>query len=301
MNTHTKIVDLEQGFRISHMVVNKFFANVRWMMSNLTASHRRDLDPLLHHLIKVIDLLDLRSADGMSLDVWYETRDELETALAGAFASNELAALEDVVQRYNIPKQFLFDPLNGADLWIRHNRFATYDELLSFVGQTGGAWLTSVVPVLGAIKPHYEADAIDCGKAVMLTQLLANLVPDAKNNRIFLAEEDLNACEIEIQRLKLRKSMPNLKHLVRLYCWRIEKLLDSGSHLLGHLDFDGRRSLTSLLGWTWTTMNQMRINPESILNESGVLSRRDIFMLKAKHLMGLEGRLPFDVSSNNHH
>jgi phytoene/squalene synthetase len=305
MNTDTNCtfqqVDLEAGYRNCHLAVNKTFANMRWMVSNLPGSQRRDLDPLLYHLITIIDLLDLQSADGLSLDIWRECRNDLNQAFAGNCNSRELAALMDVAQRFQIPKQLLFDPLTGADLWIRQHRFATYVELEAFVAKVGGAMMAAMVPVLGFIKPGYEGPAVACGKGIMLTQLLANFVRDSKNSHVYLAEEDLESCEIEIHRVKLRKPMETLKHLVRLYCWRIEKLLNHGSQLLGHLDFDGRRSVTSLLGWTWTTMNQMRVNPDSILNESGVLTRHDLFRLKAKHFLGLEGRLPFEVESNHHH
>jgi phytoene synthase len=301
MESLSSAIDLEQGYRNCHIAANKFFVQIRWMTGNLPRNQRWHLDPLLNHLITIIDLLDLQSADGLSLDVWTETRDELNAALLGRFASSELAALTDVVRKYQIPKQFLFEPIFGVDHWIRKNRFATYDELHSFCGQVAGSWLASAVPVLGAIKPNYETAAYDCGRAVMLTQLLANSVQDARQNRIFLAEEDITACEVEIQRLKMRKPTPTLRHLVRLYCWRIEKLLNSGSHLLAHLDFDGRRTVTSLLGWTWKMMNQMRVNPDSILQEAGVLTRQDMFKLKAKHILGLEGNLPFDIGPDFHH
>jgi phytoene/squalene synthetase len=301
MKTISKAVDLEAGYRNCSTAVNKAFASMRWIASNLPSSQRRELEPLLYHLVMVIDLLDLQSADGHSLDIWTEIREDLDEAFRDNLVTAELAALMDVVHRFHIPKQWLFDPLSGADLWIRQNRFASYAEVESFVGKIGGAAMASMVPALGFIKPGYEGHAVAWGKAIMLTWLLANFVRDAKHGRVYLAEEDLESCEIEIHRVKLRKPMPTLKHLVRLYCWRIEKLLHTGGQLLGHLDFDGRRSVTSLMGWTWTAMNRMRVHPESILNENGVLTRQDMFKLKAKHVLGLEGNLPFDVAAEAQH
>lgn len=293
--------DLQAGYRNCHSAVDKAFSGMRWVVSNLPSSQRRNLAPLLYQLITVIDLLDLQSVDGLSLDIWNEIREDLDAACLGNCSSAELAALMDVVRRFQIPKQLLFDPLTGADLWIRQHRFESYVELESFIGKVGGAMMAAIVPVLGFVQPGYESSAVACGKGILLTYLLSHFVRDSKNGRVFLAEEDLNSCEIEIHRVKLRKSIPTLKHLVRLYCWRIEKLLNQGSQLMCHLDFDGRRSATSLIGYSWTAMNQMRINPESILNENGVLSRHDLFKLKAKHYLGLEGRLPFDSNGSAHH
>ena len=82
-----------------------------------------------------------------------------------------------------IPKQFIFDPLRGADLWIRNQKFQTFGELESFCSYVGGSSLVSAMPILGVIKPDFEVLAIECGKAIMLTQLLANCVNDMKRNR----------------------------------------------------------------------------------------------------------------------
>ena len=37
-----------------------------------------------------------------------------------------------LVRKYEIPKQFLFDPLVGADIWIRNRQFETFEELATF-------------------------------------------------------------------------------------------------------------------------------------------------------------------------
>jgi len=217
------------------------------------------------------------------------------------FVNAELMALIDVVNRFSIPKQFLFDPLAGADTWIRQYKFETYDQLNSFAGRTAGSFILSIVPVLGVIQPDYELAAIEFGKGLMLTQLLSRCTTDARLNRIFLAQQDLKECDIDIQRLKLRKPMPTLKHLVRLYCWRIEKCFEQGGHLLEHLDFDGRRTMTSILAWAWKQKTKMQLDPDLVLSEEGVLTHGDLLKLKTRHFLGLEGNLPFCSSGHNGH
>lgn len=290
---------LAQGYRGCRTAVNRFYRDQIWMTSNLPSAQRRDLDPLLFHAMKVFDLLNLQSDGGLPLDVWQEVRDDLNFAFLEQYVSPELAALIDVVKRYEIPKQFLFDPLAGADTWIRQYRFETYDELSSFAGRTAGSMMLSMMPVLGVVKSGYETAAIECGKGIMLTELLARCVTEARLNRLFLAREDLKDCDIDIQRLKLRKPMPTLKHLVRLYCWRIEKCFQEGGNILEYLDFDGRRSMTSLLGYTWKQMTKMQLQPDIVLSPEGILTRAELLKLKARHLLGLEGNLPF-CSSHGH-
>ena len=251
--------------------------------------------------MRTIDLLDLESADGRSLDVWYEVRDDLSDAFRDPCSSVEVAALVDASRRFEIPKQFLFDPLRGADLWIRGQKFDSFEELESFCSYVGGSSMASAMPVLGVIKPNYETDAIECGKAIMLTQLLSNCAEDIKRNKIFLAQEDLEDCEIDLPRLKLRRPSKSFRFLVRLYVARIEKMFYRARHLGQYLDFDGKRTLKSLLAVNWQMLLKMQVEPELVLAPEGVLTNREQFLLRSRHLMGMEKDLPIFVDEDDHH
>lgn len=292
---------LQMGYQQCRTAVKRHFRPLLWTLGNLSGSQRRDLDPILQHGVRVANLLDLESPNGLSLEVWHETRDDLSDAFSNRYATPEFAALIDTARRHNIAKQFLFDPINGADLWIRNRKFKTYDELSGFASLVGGSILAAAVGVVGTIKPGYEPAAVECGKAILLTHLLSNCVNDAKVNKLFLAEDDLNECEIVVHRLKLRQGGTSLKNFVRLYCWRIEKSLTEGSKLIPYLDFDARRSVTSLLAFHWKKLMKMKLDPDSVLQEDGVLTSRERFKLRTRHLLGMEGNVPFIETETAHH
>jgi phytoene synthase len=290
-----------RGYKSCHGAVKKFFKGHLWPSINLPGARRNALDTVLFNLMRTIDLLDLESANGLSLDVWSEIRDDLSDAFQGQCSSVELAALVDASRRFEIPKQFLFDPLRGADIWIRRQKFDTFDELESFCSHVGGSSLASAMPILGVIKPNYEVDAIECGKAIMLTQLLLNCVSDIKRNKVFLAQEDLDDCEIDTPRLKLRRPSQSFRHLVRIYVSRIQSIFHRARHVGQYLDFDGRRSLKSLLAVNWQTLLKIQVEPELLLSSEGVLTNREQLLLKSRHLMGLEKDLPIFVDQQVDH
>lgn len=292
---------IERGYKSCHGAVKKFFKGHLWPTTNLPSDRRHALDAVLFNLMRTIDLLDLESADGRSLDVWYEVRDDLSDAFRDQCSSVELAALVDASRRFEIPKQFLFDPLRGADLWNRGQKFDSFEELESFCSYVGGSSLASAMPVLGVIRSNYEVDAIECGKAIMLTQLLSNCVEDIKRNKVFLAQEDLEDCEIDIPRLKLRRPSKSFRFLVRLYVSRIEKIFYGARHLGKYLDFDGKRTLKSLLAVNWQMLLKMQVEPELVLAPEDVLTSREQLLLKSRHLMGMEKDLPIFVDQEDHH
>lgn len=292
---------VDRGYKSCHGAVKKFFKGHLWSSFNLPGARRKALDTVLFNLMRTIDLLDLESTSGLSLDVWFEVRDDLSDAFRDQCSSVELAALVDASRKFAIPKQFLFDPLRGADLWIRQQKFDTFDDLETFCSYVGGSSLASAMPVLGVIKPNYEVDAIECGKAIMLTQLLSNCVNDIKRNRVFLAQEDLLDCRIDTPRLKLRRPSQSFRHLIRLYVSRIQDMFHRSRHVGQFLDFDGRRSLKSMLAVNWQTLLKIQVEPELLLGTEGALTTREQLLLKSRHLMGMEKNLPIFVDQQEDH
>jgi phytoene/squalene synthetase len=118
---------------------------------------------------------------------------------------------------------------------------------------------------------------------------------------MFVAKADLVETELSISRVKVRQNSPELRHLIRLYGSRVEKLMYEGGQLIKFLDFDARRTFTSLLAVHWAMLMKMRLNPEVVLNPDGILTRGELFRLRAKHLMGLEGNIPVIPEIHNHH
>ena len=283
---------IERGYKSCKGAVKKFFKPQLWALSNLPGEQRRSMDAVLFNLMRSIDLLDLDSIDGLSLDIWHEMRDDLSDALQDKCTTVELAALADTARKYNIPQQYLFDPLRGADQWIRTREFKTFDQLETFCSQVGGASMAAAIPVLGPIEEGWELDAVGCGKAVMLTQLLGSFINDLKQNKVFLAKDDLEDCEVDLPRLKMRRESKELRYLVRLYTSRIEKMFLEASGLASYLDFDGNRSMKSFLSMNWKMLQKMKVEPECILAEEGVLSGRDQLSLKSRHLLGMDKVLP---------
>jgi len=291
---------LDQGFKNARSAVRSYFRDTTWVTRNLPVVKRKELDALASHLVRCLDLLDLESTEGLPLDIWKEIRDELSDTLCGKFQTAEQAALAHVMSHNQIPKQFLFDMINAADSWIRFRKFDTWEQLETFASNLGGSAMVAACKVVG-VKPGFEEEALECGKAVFLTQRLANCVFDLKANRNFMAQEDLDRFGLEVHRLKMRQSCPELKQFVRFNIARIEKLYRNGAGLVSQLEFGGARTLTSLLGMHWRMLTRMRIEPESIFSADGVLTRRDWLGLKSRHLLGLEGGVPFLSESVDQH
>ena len=292
---------VERGYKICRSSTKQLFSGYWWVASNLPGEKKRSLSALLHHLIRCIDLSDLESSDGLPLDIWAEIRDDLSDAFLDEYTAAHFAALVDTVRKYDIPKQYLFDMLDGIDIWIRNREFQSFDELAVFAGRVGGSAMAAAVPILGHIKEGYEVTAMKAGQAIFLTQLMCGFVQNLKLNKQFLAVDDIEDTGLVVHRVKMRQSSKELRHLVRIYGARTEKLFYDAGHLVNYLDFDGRRTVTSLLAAHWALLNKMRLNPESILEKDGVLTKREWLSLKTRHILGTEGKIPIIPEPDHGH
>ena len=292
---------LEQGYKACRKHVKKDLKSWDWLISNVGGDNKKGVYALLYHFLQTSELLDLETPAGQPLPVAEEIQQDLSNAFAGEFATPELAALVDTCNRYNVDPNGFYDSMEVANNWSTKREFDTFAELDKFCESFGGSMMASLVPVIGVIKPDYEHAATACGKAVMLTQILANCVNDMKHNRNFLAKEDLATCEVDISRLKMRRPSESFKHLVRLYTSRLEPMYHEAGHLVSTLDFDGKRTLTSLLATCWKMVSKMKLDPDCILSADGVLTKSDKFNLRSKHLLGMDTKLPFVAEDHGHH
>ena len=292
---------LMRGLKSSRSAVRSLFKDAVWVTRNLPAEKRTELDSLGSHLVRCLDMLDLESTEGLPLDVWKEIRDELSDAFCGKWETPEHAALAHVVEKYQVPKQFIFDMVNGADYWIRFRGFETWEQLDTFASNLGGSAMAAAAKIMGVVKPGFEVPALNCGKAIFLTQRLASCVADLKSNRNFLAGEDLDRFKLEIHRVKMRQECPQLNHFVRFTVSRLEKIFVEAGKLVEHLDYGGARSVTSLLCLHWRMLTRLRMDPACLYDHDGVLTRRDLRGLRSRHLLGIEGGIPIISTDNGHH
>ena len=291
---------IERGYKNCLKTSRKFFGATAWVTANLPADNKKALAALGWHLMRCLDFLDLESFDGLSLDIWKERLYELSDVFCGKCWSAEDAALADAVNRFGIPKEHLFEMMTAADSWSRTRQFATYDDIELFSAKFGGSMLAACAPVLGASGSDYFCRAIQCGQAIHLTHMLANLVPNLKQHQSFYADADVRKTGLSITRTMMRQSSPELKQFVRLQTSRIEKLFLAGGEVVPLLDFGGKRTMSSLLDYYWAVFCKMRAQPDSILDTSGVLSQREKLALRTRHVMGTEGKAPVIGVSHGH-
>lgn len=164
----------------------------------LPPAKRRAMDALYAFLRVSDDLADEPGATAATLAAW---RAALTEALAGRDTHPVHPALRDAVGRYAVPRQYLYDVLDGVEADLAPVRFATFADLYPYCYRVASAVGLACVRVWGlrggATWAEANAPAEAAGIAFQLTNVLRDLGEDAARGRVYLPAADLAAFGVD--------------------------------------------------------------------------------------------------------
>jgi phytoene/squalene synthetase len=290
-----------QGFDTARQLFMSRFGAYRWLLGGLSEDKRCDIYVILQFLAKALELLD-EEPHGLAPGAhWEKLRDELRRASGGSGQESWSIALLDVVDRNQIAKQWIFEVLDGIDLWARFRTFPTADYLRQFACKIGGGTMNMLVPIVDVDRPHFESHASEAGKAIALNHILLGLSHDLRRNRNLLPRDMLDQFAVEPTRVDSPEAQSSFCRLIRTLASQIELDFFEAAPLIGYLSFDGQRVMKSLLGLHWELLTRIKENPLTLLEHTLALTRRELAKLKMKHLLGIEGSgVPFVVAGTPH-
>lgn len=294
---------LELGYKNCKASAKHFFGPYLWMISNMTGHHRQGMEAVLAHLARVSSFLELLSTDGLPLETWADYRSEVSQALAGQCRKSELAALADTVDRFNIPRQFIFDPINAADSRIRNQSFKTFDQYAAFTSQLGGSPMGAFMQIfeIRAEPQWWQSLAIRSGQAALQAHLLSTFVHDLQQGQMYIPQCELNACRVDLAAVQEGEADKSFRHFCRVQASRIEAKLEELGQLVRFVEFDGQRVLTSFLAYFCNLLFKIKADPSSLFDPEGPVSQREMFKYKAKHWMGIQAKVACIQEEEHHH
>lgn len=184
-------------------------------------------------------------------------------------------AWHDVRQRFNISTELERELLDGVEMDVSINRYATFADLWLYcyrVASVVGLLSMQVIGYAEGAVPY----AIKLGVALQLTNILRDVGEDAARNRIYLPREDLDRFGVTEQDILQGVQSPAMRHLLQFQIDRAHRLYDESWRGIGLLHPDSRRSVA-----TAATVYR-GILDTIVLNNYDVFTRRASLSLGAK-------------------
>jgi 15-cis-phytoene synthase len=120
-------------------------------------------------------------------------RAEVERCYRGESRHPIMLPLSAVVNRFRIPKQYFLTLLDGMEMDLVKNRYATFEDLRDYCYSVASVVGLICIEIFGYQYEETKEYAVNLGIALQLTNILRDIKSDAARGRIYLPLEDLRA------------------------------------------------------------------------------------------------------------
>ncbi len=165
------------------------------------------------------------SPPGEQAERLLELRTEIETLSAGQpQADAMLGQLQRVFREYRVPAAYPRTLLDGMEMDVNGQRYATFAELFSYCYRVAGVVGVMLCHVFGVRRPAALRNAAQLGMAMQLTNIARDVLEDWERGRLYIPDELLERCGAPDLRRALGSALPRsaraplalaLRHLLR--------------------------------------------------------------------------------------
>lgn len=147
-------------------------------------------------------------------------REELELVYGGAPTHPVSYALADAVRRFRLPQAYFLDLIRGVEMDLTQRRYATFDELYRYCYGVASTVGLLCIEIFGYQRRSARDYAVDLGIAFQLTNILRDVLEDARRGRIYLPLEDLRRFDCAEAELLTGRYSPRVGALMAFECGR---------------------------------------------------------------------------------
>lgn len=177
-----------------------------------------------------------------------EWRDAVMVALEGGPATHlALPALYDAVERFQIPREYLFAAIDGVGMDLGNVEFATFEELSHYCYHVAGVVGLCCIHIWGFHDDRAPAAAIECGLALQLTNIVRDIKEDAQMHRVYLPQEDLDRFDYSLADIQQQRRDERFRALMQFQVSRAREHYTAGRRLYDYLEPVGQPILDAML------------------------------------------------------
>jgi phytoene synthase len=210
------------------------------------------------------------AADAEAGLVWQ--RERLRACLRGERRDPIMVVLGQAIERYQIPGAELEALIDGVELDLRQRRYRTWAELQRYCHLVAGVVGQMCVRIFGYEQEAALGLADQLGQAMQLTNILRDVVEDARMGRIYLPLEEMEEFGVTEEGLMGGRPEPGWEAFVRFQAARAHALFASGLQLCGMIPGSASVCVRTMSGIYRRILEEIEADPRRPLRERVSLS-----------------------------
>lgn len=215
---------IESGFKEAEKITRDF-AKTFYFASLFLSKDKRIASYAVYAICRLSD----EAADNSGLNQKEKKIEEIKNKIDLSYSAlpiedSLLMAFRATVNKYNIPKDYFYELLEGMRMDLTKKRYADIDELKLYAYRVAGVVGLIMLKIFGSQEKNAETYALKLGEAMQLTNILRDIKEDFQKGRLYLPLDELknfNLSEKEIEEMRVNE---NLKSLMK---FQIERARES--------------------------------------------------------------------------
>ncbi len=204
------------GFKQAE-ALTKRYAKTFYFASHFLPEEKR----LAAYSVYAVCRLSDESVDNPVLNSLVKIKHDIKSVY-GARELNKplLSALREIVNKYNIPKSYFDELIEGMEMDLRQNRYKDFAELNKYCYCVAGVVGLIMLKVFGSNTKEAENPAVDLGIAMQLTNILRDIKEDFQRGRIYLPADEMTSYGLREDDIAAARLNDNLKNLLKFQIQR---------------------------------------------------------------------------------
>lgn len=129
-------------------------------------------------------------------------------------------ALEPFVRMFALPRAPFDDLVDGVEMDLNHDRYATFEELYEYCRRVASAVGLICIEIFGCRTDRAREYAVNLGLALQLTNIVRDVGDDLTRGRVYLPQEDLRRFGVTDTDLAKGRVTPAVRSLLAFECDR---------------------------------------------------------------------------------
>ena len=131
-----------------------------------------------------------------------------------------------MARRYALPRRAFEDLVDGVQMDLEHQRYATFDDLREYCWRVASTVGLICLNIFGCRHPGGRDYAMHLGLALQLTNITRDVATDLARGRIYLPQDEMARTGCSEADLRAGRVTPEVKALLALQCARARHFYD---------------------------------------------------------------------------
>jgi len=275
----------------------RFYAKSFYFSSFLLPKEKRNAAYAVYSFCRyadnVVDRAGKNSLDETQkgIDSLLENLDEV---YSGRSVNDGFSAFGNTVRKFDIPKHYFTELVEGVSMDMKTKRYKTFAELERYcykVASVVGLIMSEIFRYSNSAALEY---AVHLGKAMQLTNILRDIYDDYTMSRVYIPQDELSGfgyCEEDIGNKVINKNFISLiKHNIE----RARSFYDLAERGIPYLTNDGSRTTVVLMLKIYSgILNKIEEKKYDVYSGRVYVSRTEKISIMTKYLLNLSERKKF--------